>query len=364
MLPGRIGGKRVVANALMVVLSLAIGLVALEASGRLYATAIAKKGKLFRPDAALGWTPLPNLDIVRNNADGDPWRIATDAAGIRGPAAWSDESRTRLLVLGDSFAFGEGVDLAERFDTLVQERIPDLEIVNLGVMGYGPDQQLIRARPWKKTLRRGDVLLLLTYGNDFYDLAQTRHAGRSKPWLEEKGGRLIEHEPAIDALDVLRDRSYVFTLLTRSFAQLDASGFGRLSTSEHTEQRLEIIGELYRRWVLQEVADLVQRGVVVVIVHHGDRVFELPFDVAAMFERTCLAVTGCLALDEVLAGHPREEIFLEDGHWAAGGHRIAADQIAAYLGTLPGLRLEPDREEQLSPVIGQDEAAAAPSSPL
>jgi len=365
MLSRGIDGKRVAANALMVVLSLALGLVALEAGGRLYATAIAKKGKLFQPDAELGWRPLPDLDLVRNNANGDPWHITTDAAGIRGPSAWSEEGRTRLLVLGDSFAFGEGVDLAERFDTLVKERIPDLEIVNLGVMGYGPDQQFIRARPWKETLRRGDVLLLLTYGNDFYDLAQTRHAGRSKPWLEEKGGRLVEHEPAIDAWDILRDRSYVFTLLTRSFARLDTSGFARLSTSERTEQRLETAGELYRKWVLQEAGDLVRRGVVVAIVHHGDRVFELPFDVAAMFERACLAVSGCLALDAVLAGRPRAEVFLEDGHWAAGGHRIAAEEIAAFLETLPGLGSAGDRPaKEQPPVLGQYDHAPAISRRL
>jgi hypothetical protein len=50
---------------------LAIGLVALEGGGRLCATAIAKRGKLFQPDAELGWTPLPNLDLVRDNANGD-----------------------------------------------------------------------------------------------------------------------------------------------------------------------------------------------------------------------------------------------------------------------------------------------------
>jgi hypothetical protein len=85
MLSGWIGGgKRAIANALLVVLSLAIGLAALEAGGRLFATAIAKKGKLFRPDLELGWTPLPDLDLVRSNANGDPWHIVTDAAGIRG----------------------------------------------------------------------------------------------------------------------------------------------------------------------------------------------------------------------------------------------------------------------------------------
>jgi hypothetical protein len=278
--------------------------------------------------------------------------------GIRGPSAWPDDRRTRLLVLGDSFAFGEGVDLADRFDMLVQERVPNLAVVNLGVMGYGPDQQLIRARPWKPTLRRGDVLLLLTYGNDFYDLARTRHGGRSKPWLQEVDGRLLENKPTIDALDLLRDRSYVFTLLTRSLA--------RLGQSEPSEQRLENVDELYRKWVLQEVKDLVARGVLVVIAHHGDSVFELPFDVDAMFERTCPAVSGCLALDEALAGHPKDEVFLEDGHWAAGGHRIAAEQIAGYLRTLPGLGLDDGAgpEAPHPPLLGQDDAAPAPSNRL
>jgi hypothetical protein len=158
--------------------------------------------------------------------------------------------------------------------------------------------------------------------------------------------------------DILRDRSYVVALLTRSFARLDTSGFARLSTSEHTERRLETVGQLYRKWVLQEVGDLVRRGVVVVIVHHGDTVFELPFDVEAMFERTCAAVSGCLALDEALASHPRDEVFLEDGHWAAGGHTIAAEQIATYLRSLPGFGVGGERPERREPTLGGDETAA------
>jgi hypothetical protein len=315
-----------VVHGLLVVLSLAVGLVALEAAGRVVVATITKTGKLFRLDRQLGWALLADLDVIRKNADGDLWHIATDRAGVRGPSVWPDDDRPRLLILGDSFAFGEGVDLADRFDTLIQEQIPNLAVINLGVMGYGPDQQLIRARPWKSGLRRGDVLLLLTYGNDYYDLARTRHGGRSKPWIEDAGDRLIVHEPAIDVLDDLRDRSYIFTLLTRSMA--------RLGQSEHTQERLGRVHELYRKWVVQEVEDLVARGVLVVIAHHGDAVFELPFDVDAMFASVCPAVSGCLALDDPLADHSRDEVFLADGHWAPGGHRIAAEQIATYLQVL------------------------------
>jgi hypothetical protein len=348
-------GRHAALNALLVVLSLAVGLVALEAGGRAVATVIAKQGKLFRPDAQLGWTPLPNLDLVRRNANGESWHITTDAAGVRGPSAWGDADHTRLLVLGDSFAFGEGVDLADRFDTLVQERIPRLAVVNLGVMGHGPDQQLIRARPWKSTLRRGDAVLLLTYGNDFYDLAQTRHGGRSKPWVQEVRGHLLEHQPAIDAFDMLRDRSYVFTLLTRSAA--------RLGRSERTETRLETVGELYRKWVWQETADLLARGVLVIIVHHGDTAFELPFEVAEVFARSCPGVSGCLALDDALASRPRDEVFLKDGHWAARGHRIAAREIAAYLQTLPGFGAAAGRPGAPSARLAGEHGAVSAGAP-
>ena len=152
-------------------------------------------------------------------------------------------------------------------------------------------------------------------------------------------------------VDLLRDRSYVFTLLTRS-----AAGLGR---SERTERRLETVGELYRKWVLQETADLLARGVLVVIVHHGDGTFELPFDVADVFARTCPGVSGCLGLDGAIAARPRDDVFLEDGHWAADGHRIAAAEIATYLGTLPGFGAaggQPGRPA--APVVGQDDAPA------
>lgn len=321
--------KSVALHGILVLGSLLIGFGLLEAAAQTFVATVSKQGKLFAPDARLGWVPLANLDKERLNANGDPWQITTDAQRIRGASGWPDDARARLLVLGDSFAFGEGVDLEDRFDTLLQELIPDLAVVNLGVMGYGPDQELIRARPWMDDLRAGDILLLLTYGgNDFHDLARTRHGGRAKPWIEDRGDRLVEHPPAIGLVDLLRDRSYIFTKLARDMAV-------SASMSDETEQRLAGTGQLYRKLVLEEVAPLLARGVRVVIAHHGDAVRELPFDVAEVFAGICPQVSGCLALDPALAAEPRERMFLEDGHWAAGGHRVAAARIGSYLRQLP-----------------------------
>jgi hypothetical protein len=346
-------GKSALLNLLLLLSALIVGAGTMEAAGQAYVALVAKKGKLFAPDAELGWVPLPNLDLARANANGDIWHIATDASGIRGPSGWPDGTGTRLLVLGDSFAFGEGVDLKDRFDTLLQGMLPGLSVVNLGVMGYGPDQEFIRGRRWAQTLRRGDILLLLTYGNDFYDLARTRHAGRAKPWLEDRDGRLVEHLPEIGWLGQLRDRSYIWATLARTVAQILDRG--------EDNPRLAESGQLYEKLVLQEAAPLLARGVRVLIVHHGDRVFELPFDLAGVFAATCPQLSGCLALDPALTAPPRAEVFLADGHWAAGGHRIAAEQIASYLRTLPALVAGADDEALPAPPPADPRPPAAPA---
>lgn len=335
-------------NLVLLIASLTVGALGLELAARLYVGAIANKDRLFTSDPEVGWVPLANIDLERRNVDGELWRIVTDANGVRGPATWPGDAATRLLVLGDSFAFGEGVDLEERFDTILRRRFPDLAVVNLGVMGYGPDQQLIRARRWVGKLRAGDVVLLLTYlGNDFHDLARVRHAGRPKPWLELRGDRLIEHPPATGWLATLRERSYVLARIMRSIALLQ-------SPSERTDRRLAEAGRLYRRLIVQELAPLIRRGVRVVIARHGAGVIDLPFDVTATFAELCPQMTACIDLDPALAAHPRDQVFLSDGHWAPGGHRIAAEALAAHLASLAA---QMARDDGPTPVREADAAA-------
>jgi len=50
------------------------------------------------------------------------------------------EDITRVLALGDSLTFGEGIPYGKRFTDIVEEKFDDLEIINAGVPGYGLDQ--------------------------------------------------------------------------------------------------------------------------------------------------------------------------------------------------------------------------------
>lgn len=76
------------------------------------------------------------------------------------------DDRPRLLILGDSFVFGQGVEAEERFTNQLESRGPGWRVDNLGMTGYGADLMVMalehvveRARP--------DAVLLCMYTDDF-----------------------------------------------------------------------------------------------------------------------------------------------------------------------------------------------------
>jgi hypothetical protein len=50
---------------------------------------------------------------------------------------------TRIVALGDSFTFGSGIALGRRFTDVPAQRLPGVEVVNMGVPGYGLDNMLL-----------------------------------------------------------------------------------------------------------------------------------------------------------------------------------------------------------------------------
>ena len=52
------------------------------------------------------------------------------------------DARPRLLVLGDSFVFGDGVEESERFTNVLEAMEPSWRVDNLGMVGWGPDLML------------------------------------------------------------------------------------------------------------------------------------------------------------------------------------------------------------------------------
>ncbi len=91
----------------------------------------------------LGWASQPNLRDVPVfdgkflNTNDHGWRGTTDFPVERVPG------KARILLLGDSFTFGDEVSDNETYAYYLQSMLPNAEVINMGVHGYGHDQMLL-----------------------------------------------------------------------------------------------------------------------------------------------------------------------------------------------------------------------------
>ncbi|MFT5154594.1 MAG: hypothetical protein ACI841_004602, partial [Planctomycetota bacterium] len=91
-------------------------------------------------DPQLGWTIGPNCS--------DPW-YRSNAQAIRAdPKRVFDHSlpsdRVRIMTVGDSFTYSDDGPLEATWQTQLERLDAGLEVVNMGVPGYGTDQSLLR----------------------------------------------------------------------------------------------------------------------------------------------------------------------------------------------------------------------------
>lgn len=131
-----------------------------------------------RYDALKGWVPAPNL---HNQVVFGGKILNTNAEGLRGTRSFAtDKTRPRILLLGNSYTFGDEVSDDETYAHFLQVRLPDYDVINMGVHGYGHDQMLLYFET-KGVRYRPDVVIVGFLGIDmernmlsFRDFAKPR----------------------------------------------------------------------------------------------------------------------------------------------------------------------------------------------
>lgn len=300
----------------------------LEVSAHMFVTYALGGRHVVEPHPVVGWTTRAGLNITRRNSEGEFWNIRTAACGMRGPCDWPANAGRRLLIVGDSFAFGEGVALERRFDSELVRADPRWSGVNVGVMGFGTDQQILAARPFVARLDRTDVVLWLVHGTDFSDILRKRFVGRAKPWFERAGAGAVEHPPAFTWFDFLRHRSYVAALAAVAAARFEA---------EYPAEDMEEAILLLEAMVSREADRWRQKGLQIVLARHGmnlvtgGRGAAVQRRLGTMWGVLCDRGPYCTDLDSVLSD---EGSFLADGHWNARGHQAVARRLQQVLAAL------------------------------
>jgi hypothetical protein len=293
---------------------LAVTPFAAEAALRLYASYTAKPARLFRSDAQTGWSNAPNLLTTLINAAGEEWSIRTDENGQR-LIAQDPGARRRILILGDSLSFGEGIDIKYRFDVKMLSFLPGARVINTGTNGYGTDQEYVAFRNWKHLLEPGDTVLILFNQSDYFDVLRRRFFGRAKPYFEKFHGSFVLRPPSIAPLERWSDWSLVARVAVRF---IDRSSSEPASESLDPSQSIEII-----RFILGRIREEAPSGVRVVLAHQGTRDFLGP-KLSLSSTIFCQFADFCIDLDDVLADPVH---LLPDGHWSASGHAAVAQAL-------------------------------------
>lgn len=133
-------------------------------------------------DPVLGWRNKANYaGIVRIDKD-TAFHVTHNARGFRDrdhPYA-KPPGTVRILALGDSFVWGFGVARDELFSEIVEKNDPGTEVINMGVSGYGTDQEflLYNEEGYKY---KPDLVVLAFYANDYNEIATSLSYGYPKP---------------------------------------------------------------------------------------------------------------------------------------------------------------------------------------
>lgn len=303
---------------------------AAEAALRLGVGYFANPARLFRYDLQAGWRNAPYIVKTMTNAAGEVWHVRTDENGHRLIPRDPNASR-RILILGDSLAFGEGIEVEDRFDVRMLTDLPSTHFINTGTMGYGTDQEYAAFQRWKTYLKAGDTILILLNRSDYADVLRRRYIGRAKPFVEKQQGLLVFNAPSVALLERWSD----WSLLARGAAKvldmastlLGSSSIEPAADSSDLSQSIEIIS-----FILNRIREEAPSGARIILAHQGPQGLQGTQSLQGTqnlqdptLSRSSTAFCSfahvCVDLDDVLADPSH---FLPDGHWNASGHAAVA----------------------------------------
>jgi hypothetical protein len=324
-------------------------------------------------DPYIGYLHKPNNALVISGRD---YRAVhhTDGYGFRNDWPWPKTAE--ILTLGDSVTFGQGVEDNQAWPAILAHSFSRSRVINLGLIGAGPQQYLRVYETFGLKLRPKVVLVGFFMGNDFWDAEmfdswlKSGAGGNYSVWrdfgrpasvslsLQQPNGRLLSS--LLWRAKLLARKSYLCNLLlyirerfktwvpyaTKTFQALDGS-------------RLELVPGIYANntknarpglYVFQLVVDTLERihslakeqraSTLVVLLPSKEEVYlpllgGRPLDPGVAL-RAALAERGISYVDllDEFRHHAAkgEALFFEtDGHPNARGYALIAEAVITHL---------------------------------
>jgi hypothetical protein len=297
-------------------------------------------------------------DIISGRDFSAPFH--TDGYGFRNPWPWPEQAD--IVVLGDSFVFGYGVADMEAWPALLAQALPQSRLINLGLIGAGPQQYLRVYETFGRLLQPKVIVIGLFLINDFWDAAMfdgwvSAHTTEHYLIWRRRHHHFTLSEPLASIKSVLLQHSYVYNLARNTYRawsrggaiHLELTDGGRLQLVPSLVEYAANRGQPARRefqLVLQALVDLQalahQQGasVLVVIQPAKEEVYlpllsrpvaDLSAPVRVALEAHRIEYLDTTAAFEQCARAGKRLFFEVDGHVNTQGHRLIAQEVLVYL---------------------------------
>lgn len=274
--------------------------------------------------------------------------LNTNSKGIRGSAEYTYErqpGKLRIVTLGDSFTFGDEVSDSETYSSYLATMLPNTEVLNLGVSGYGHDQMLLYFQE-EGVKYHPDVVIL---GYVSFDADRNLHlfGAFEKPKFELSHGRLhLTNVPVPTAAEVLAREPYQLKSLDLAVMLGERLG----STVGWNEKRAQKITSA----ILDELVNTIRmHGAIPVFVYLPvwNQIYDLREGLTAneeFLDSYCRRQSvACLFLRPLFREQVKEGVsFNVRTHWGPQAHMLAAQAMRDFLmakGLVPGADKQSNR---------------------
>jgi len=328
-----------------IVIAVIMGEMTLRLIGRGPLYVSPERDRFWKYDALLGWSHLPGQEGIFETAQFRT-TVKINQKGLRD----RDHSykRTfdaqRILIVGDSFAWGYGVEETQRFSQDL-ERSMNVEVINAGVSGYSTDQELL----WLKNegiKYDPDLVILVFAGNDIGDNHQQLvNTIYYKPQFVIEDGHLVltnypvpKNSSQGKFMYYLSQRSALFYFLVQRYFDLRSvyskfianprapiSSTTAISTKKESfKLTTTLIHEIYH------VAESTGAKLMIVTT---DRWWNWPSSESYQDFIEVLHSEGFSVLDvESMRGFDPERMLIpNDGHWSPDGHKFVATKVREFI---------------------------------
>jgi len=356
--------RSLVANVALGVVSIAVSLIALEITCRLIYDTPKSVDKPRTDWVAVPervWTEYhPTLGWYHQKSKSallvqDELRVEvnTNSEGMRGIREYGIDKPAgmmRILLLGDSFAFGWGVKDNETFAARLEEMDPKLEVLNLGVAGYGLDQILLSFREIGRRFSP-DLVFVTVFPEDFWRATRSfTDAGYAKPYFTLSGKDLLlhnvptpqpfqlKHNQFPDVIESNRiedffEKSILYRLFRRGIIRM-GKNLGWLDPDSTDEW---ILGREQLKTLIAEIKASEAQAIIVIVP--PERWFKSTSEVSlkqsirrfAQREQVPMIDLTPIFFELIHQSDITEYYIKDDWHWTAKGHQLAASVLMEFI---------------------------------